>query len=724
MKILMVLMGLEIGGAETHVAELAIELAHRGHEVCVASNGGVYENEIAKHGIKHFKLPLHNKKPLSIIKSYFGLKKIIKNGSFDIVHAHARIPAFICSILHKKLKFRFITSAHWVFKTNFLLKRITDWGERSVAVSNDIKRYLKESYGFDENKVDVTINGIDTEKFSPETDFADIKSEFGLGDDKFRIVYVSRMDVDRSAVAFNLLNIAPRLYDRYKNLEIVIVGGGNDYKRLLEKAEEVNKEVGERIAITTNARIDINKFVASGDVFVGVSRAALEAMSAQKPVIIAGNEGYIGIFDESKIDISIKTNFCCRGCEMPSDERLFEDICTLANLTYAEAKGNFNRQFILENYSVGKMTDDYEMSYKKLLAKNPFRKNDVLISGYYGFKNMGDDSLMKSIITNLKEQKPDVTITVLSANPSETAALYGVSSIYRFNFIKIWHILKHTRLLISGGGSLLQDVTSTKSYKYYSTIIKMALKCGAKVMVYANGIGPLLNKRNRKDCVRMLEKTDVITLRDTNSYDELVNMGIKKDVTVTADPAFALECNENAVACEKPYFIVSLRKWKKLPKNFEEVIAQVCRKVSETYGYTPVFIPMQSKLDREICASVASSCGGAVCENISRVEDLLGYIKNSRFVLGMRLHALIYALSMNVPVIALSYDPKIDAIVDRWPCCRAFDAKCIKADELLERIGYVEEHRKQLCEEIKSITDIMREKTYHDSMTAVEIMEY
>lgn len=717
-------MGLEIGGAETHVAELAIELSRRGHEICVASNGGVYEEEIKKHGIKHFKLPLHTKRPLSMLKSYFGLKKIIKGGNFDIVHAHARIPAFICSRLHKKLKFRFITSAHWVFKTNFLLKRITDWGERSVAVSNDIKKYLIDSYGFKADRIDVTINGIDTSKFSSETDFSDIKDEFGLGVGKFRIVYVSRMDTDRSAVAFNLINIAPRLFEKYENLEIVIVGGGNDYQRLEKKAAEANAAIGKRVIITTGARTDINKFVASGDMFIGVSRAALEAMSAEKPVIIAGNEGYIGVFGEDKIDISIKTNFCCRGCEMPNDEKLFSDVCSIAESSERQKTAEFNRNFILENYSVDRMANDYEKSYKKLLEKNPFRPNDVLISGYYGFDNTGDDSLLKAIISNLKAQKSDISITVLSVNPKETSEIYGVESIHRYNIVRINSLLKRTRLLISGGGSLLQDVTSTKSYRYYSSIIKAALKHGAKVMVYANGIGPLRNRRNRADCARLLSNVDAITLRDANSYQELVGMGVKKEISVTADPAFSLECDEKAKAYDSPYFIVSLRRWKHLPKNFTEIMAYTCRKISEKYGYKPVFMPMQSKIDRDICSLVAGSCGGVVIEHTHSIEELLGYIKNSRFVLGMRLHSLIYALSMGVPVIALSYDPKIDAIVDKWSCCTAFDARYVRADDILKQVDITERYRDEICSEIKETTDSMREKTYHDSETAVRIMEF
>lgn len=720
MKLLMVLMGLEIGGAETHVVELAKELVRRGHTVHIASNGGVYEKEIAEAGIIHYTLPLHTKMPLSVSKAYSGLKKIIKNNNYDIIHAHARIPGLLCGILQKRYKFRFITSAHWVFYTNFVLNHITDWGERSVAVSNDIKKYLIDNYKYPSNKIDVTINGIDTRKFSKDIDWSDIKTEFNLGDDRFRIVYVSRMDVDRSAVAFNLLEIAPKLYEKYPNLEIVIVGGGNDFERLVSKVAETNKIIGKPIAIATGPRTDINKFVASGDMFVGVSRAALEAMSAEKPVIIAGNEGYIGLFDQSKIDVSIKTNFCCRGCEMPHNDTLFADVCKIADGN-RDAMSKFNRQFILDNYSVDRMVNDYEDAYQKLLDKNPFRPNDVLISGYYGFKNTGDDSLLKAIVDNLKQQKENITITVLSKTPKETAALYGVKSINRFDFIKICCLLKKTRLLISGGGSLLQDATSTKSYLYYSTLIKLALKFKTKVMIYANGIGPLTNPKNRADCKQLLEKTDVITLRDSDSMQELVNMGLEKDVTVTADPAFSLRSNE--IQSDNNYFIVSVRKWKKLPADFHTTIAEICKDVKQKHNLTPVFVPMQRKLDMELCKNIAELCDGKVESDFANIGDMLGYFKNSKFVLGMRLHALIYSLSMGVPVVPLSYDPKIDAIVKEWGC-KDFSAQNFDKQDLLSQIDEVVFNRDNLSQKITKTTKTMKEKTVLDAKTATELLKF
>ncbi len=724
MKILMVLMGLEIGGAETHVAELAIELARRGHEIHIASNGGVYENEIAKYNIEHHKLPLHVKNPLSMYKSYRGLKKLIKKNGYDIVHAHARIPGFICGMLHKRLKFRFITTAHWVFKTNIALKYMTNWGERSIAVSNDIKKYLYDSYGYPEEKVAVTINGIDTQKFSSSTDWSDIADEFGLEKGKTRIVYVSRMDTDRSAVAFNLLNVTPKLCEKYPDLEIVIVGGGDDYNRLVTKISEVNNAAGKRVVVATNSRTDINKFVASGDLFIGVSRAALEAMSAQKPVIIAGNEGYIGVFDEDKIDVSIKTNFCCRGCEMPSDEMLYNDICTVLDSGKVDEMGAYNRQFILDNYSVARMVDDYESAYKKLLEKNPFRPNDVLISGYYGYKNIGDDSLLKAIVQRLKEEKPDISITVLSKKPTETSEIYKVRSIHRYNIFKVISILKHTRLLISGGGSLLQDVTSTQSYKYYSFIMKLAMCFGAKVMVYANGIGPLSSPKNREDCRRLLEKVDKITLRDEQSLEELESIGVKKEITVSADPAFSLKPSYAGDNGNKPYFVVSVRKWKKLPEDFADKVAEVCRTIKEKYNICPVFVPMQSWMDDEICAEIAAKCEGTVSEPFKDVETLIGYIQNSEFVLGMRLHILIYSLSVNVPIIALSYDPKVDAIVKKWNCSKAFDVGSIDANEVVTQIEYIVKNKDEISENISKTTKIMKEKNICDAKSAIELMEF
>ena len=111
----------------------------------------------------------------------------------------------------------------------------------------------------------------------------------------------------------------------------------------------------------TGGRTDINKIIAAGDIFVGVSRSALEAMAAAKPVIVAGNEGYIGIFSEDKLEKAQENNFCCRGCELSSGELLVRDIKQLLLNSTDEEKtelGAYGREIIFKYYSVKKMADD------------------------------------------------------------------------------------------------------------------------------------------------------------------------------------------------------------------------------------------------------------------------------------------------------------------------------------------------------------------------------
>ena len=369
MNILLATMGMDIGGAETHILELAKELKRRNNNVYVVSNGGKYVEELQQSGIEHIWAPLNNKKPHNMIKSYKILEKAIKDKKIDIVHSHSRISSFICGLLEKKMKFPFVTSAHWTFKVTPLLKAMTNWGQYTIAVSDDIKDYLIKNYNVDSNKIIVTVNGIDTEKFSKNVDFSDIEKEFNLSKNSRRIVYISRMDESRALVARQLIKISKELDKEIENLEIVIVGGGDVFEELKKECEKINSELGKRLLIMTGARTDINKFAASGEIFIGVSRSAFEAMACEVPTIVAGNEGYLGIFDETKLNKGIETNFCCRGLEMPTEEVLKRGIIELMNNNNKENYGKYNREIIQKYYSIKRMVDDCEEAYRAVLKK-------------------------------------------------------------------------------------------------------------------------------------------------------------------------------------------------------------------------------------------------------------------------------------------------------------------------------------------------------------------
>ena len=207
MKIFMATMGLGIGGAETHIVELAKELKARGHEVVIASNGGVYVAEVEEAGIRHYAVPMHRRSVGDMLRSRTLLRRILREERPDIVHAHARIPAFLCGTLQRELGFPFVTSCHGVFQVSGMLKLLSNWGQRTLAVSEDIRDYLIQEYGVPAGHITLTINGIDTEKFSPEVSGAAVREEFCLGDDPV-IGHVSRLDQASSLAARQLIELA------------------------------------------------------------------------------------------------------------------------------------------------------------------------------------------------------------------------------------------------------------------------------------------------------------------------------------------------------------------------------------------------------------------------------------------------------------------------------------------------------------------------------------
>lgn len=736
MKILMTLMGLEIGGAETHVVELCRELASRGVDVTVASNGGVYESELAACRVKHIKLPLHTKRPSALIKSYIGLERLIRAENFDIVHAHARIPAFICGMLAKRLKFRFITSTHGVYKVDPLLARTTDWGERSVAVSCDIKQYLLDSYDLPSDNVSLTINGIDTTRFSKAVDCSDVKREFSLADDRFRVTYVSRIDTEAALTGFLLCDAAELLANELPTLEILMVGDGTAFAKLSARAAEVNERVGRNIIKLTGARTDVAKLIAAGDCFAGVSRAALEAMSLEKPVILAGAQGYIGILTEKNLAKAESTNFCCRGERLPDASSLADDIRAVFSMSDNERAllGGFGRSVILDSYSVSKMTDDYLAAYARMTPYKPYRHGDIIISGYYGFDNMGDDSLLQSMINGIKADMPDARITVLSNSPRRTAQVCGVRCINRFNIPAVASEMKRAKLLISGGGSLLQDGTSRKSLYYYVTIMKMAKKRGLKLMLYANGLGPLTSAKSRTLASDIISAADYVSLREEKSELLAAGLGIKRDrLRVTADPAFLLDpapeiWTEHIKRREKlpeRYFIVSVKdgnNFGERPRRelFDFIAADIAF-IAEKHSLTPVFIPMHPVKDivvtKELCLKVGR---GKVISGLT-ASELCGLLGGAEFAVGMRLHMLIFAARMGVPMIGIAYDPKIGAFLD-YIGESCLDVRTLGAGDIAEAAKRVISDREAISQHLTERTTNLRSLALSDCEKVCELI--
>ncbi|MGM9625840.1 MAG: polysaccharide pyruvyl transferase CsaB [Eubacteriales bacterium] len=678
MKILMTTMKMDIGGAETHILETAKALHARGLEIVIASAGGVYVRELEKAGIRHVYCPLHTRNPVKVLESLGILRALIRKEQFDVVHAHARIPALLCHLLAKRYHVRFVTTAHLNFHVNFFWQKLSRWGERTIAVSDDIKQYLIDDYGLCADTITTTINGINTETYSPDTDASEVMRELELSPEKHRVVCVSRMDADRSEAAVQLADIAPRLYAADPLAEVLLVGDGNDFARVRESAERANAVIGFPLVRLAGARTDINRLIAAGEVFVGVSRAALEAMAMAKPVVLAGNQGYLGIFTKDKFDTAYDSNFCCRGCEATERETLCRDVTALLAASPEEkaALGRDGRAIIEAHYSVARMADDYMALYASVRPFRHFRYGDILFCGYYGFRNMGDDSLLRAMIANIRKIDADARITVMSKNPKETRSVYGTHAINRFSPLSVIRAMRKGKLLIFGGGNLLQDGSSSRSLLYYTAILHLAKRCGLKIMVYANGIGPLHLEKSRRAAAKALSAADLITLREEDSVRECTALGVMcAHIRLTADPAFTLceadpswiaaRCAEFGIRTDRRYFIVALRSWKEHARENVSLTARICDRMYDTYGYIPVFLPMHDSLDRNINRAAADLCR---CETVFLEgltgSEMLGVLRRMEFVAAMRLHTLIYSTAVGTPSLGLAYDGKIRAFME------------------------------------------------------------
>ena len=361
---------------------------------------------------------------------------------------------------------------------------------------------------------------------------------------------------------------------------------------------------------------------------------------------------------------------------------------------------------------------------------------DIIISGYHGFANSGDEALLFAILNTLRRLRPDIDITVLSKTPKETASLYSVKSIYRYNFLKIRKEMKNSKMLLFGGGSLLQDATSSKSILYYLSVLALAQKQGLKTMLYANGIGPITKKINHRLSKKILNKTDLITLRDDRSDEELKNLDVTKpEIIITADPAFTIDLDTSlsgkyltrmaGVKDEKKIFVVSVRKWKNSCKNFCPDLARLCDYMVENYNLYPLFIPMQYPDDMEISQNVMNHMHhpSYIISRSLSVPETFSVLSEAELVVGMRLHSLIYATTLEIPAMALVYDMKISAFMNSVNQPDWINVENFTFEGAKETVDTIIKEKENKKEELRKTNALLKQKALENALYAINLLD-
>lgn len=296
----------------------------------------------------------------------------------------------------------------------------------------------------------------------------------------------------------------------------------------------------------------------------------------------------------------------------------------------------------------------------------------AVISGYYGFGNTGDETILQALI-GLLRRDPRLDILVISANPRRTAYQHKVSSVNRLNLFGIIKAIIRSRILISGGGGLLQDVTSSRSLLYYLGIIGIGLLFHKPVILLSQGVGPIHRSLNRRFTRWVVNRSTVITVRDEASLKELSALGVKKpSITLTADLALMLDPASSDrteellrhFSLEPPFVLFCLRtlKGQEFPLD---LFVRTASAFQHAWGTRMVFLPFQASFDLSLAQSLARSIPQSLClDGTFAPGEMIGLLSRAELVVGMRLHALIFAAKARTPFVALSYDPKVKAFAD------------------------------------------------------------
>lgn len=328
----------------------------------------------------------------------------------------------------------------------------------------------------------------------------------------------------------------------------------------------------------------------------------------------------------------------------------------------------------------------------------------VLLSGYFGYDNLGDEAILYAMLEGLKSI-PGVEVTALSGNPEKTTAKFGVRTVARMNPFAVLRALLRCDLFVSGGGSLLQDVTSRRSLSYYLMLIRAAKLLGKKVMIYGQGIGPLQSAESKAAVGKILSRADLINVRDEQSRALLRETGITQDISVTADTVFllpkpqkhlgrALLSNLGWTRAEHEDAVsigLSIRPWKGMEEQIEVIARAIDRIKAEHLNIRIVLLPFHHPGDLAVSQTLyerlTEKSNVFILREPCDEREMLSVMANLDVMISMRLHGLIFAVVAGAYPVGISYDPKIDALMQELQLAKPQAIAELDAELLVAQIN-------------------------------------
>lgn len=683
MRILHIISGGDVGGAKTHVLSLLKGLGQR-HEVQLVC---FVEGDFAKEA-RELGIPIQVYPGSNLLHTCGLLRKMIAQRGFQVIHCHGAKGNMMGMLLRNKTGLPVLSTVHsdpWLDYMGRPLSDLTYGNINRIALRkmdylvsvSDVTRQLLMDKSFNGWNIFPIYNGVDFTDLPATVGRKKFLRGLGLDWDEEKVVFGIAARISPVKDMSTLIAAFAKTVAVMPKARLLIAGDGEQRQELEQKAKELCPDGSYFFAGWLQ---DVNSFYDTLDVNLLTSKSetfpyAISEGARMKCATIATAVGGV-----PKMVLDGKTGFLIQ----PGDaDALAERMMLLAgdsNLRKALGQAIFEK--VRSEFSVEATVKTQERIYEMVLRRKKraaSARDGVMISGSYGNGNMGDETILETIVRQLRDHDPDIPICVLSKRPKKTALRNQTDSIYTFNPWKAARKMKRTKLLISGGGSLIQDATSTRSLVYYLQTIRQAHRSGCKVMMYGCGIGPVSRKRNRKRAAKIIEENvDVIALRDPESKLELERLEVKAPrVYVTADPALLQNVPQEKMRLYEDYkrkaglkdvekyCLFALRPWGNAQKKVA-LLAETAEYVYNRYGLIPLMFMLEPRKDQGITQSVYEliRCPKIMLPELADGAQICALMQDMSLVVSMRLHALIFAAGQGIPLAGISYDPKVRGFLE------------------------------------------------------------
>jgi polysaccharide pyruvyl transferase CsaB len=286
----------------------------------------------------------------------------------------------------------------------------------------------------------------------------------------------------------------------------------------------------------------------------------------------------------------------------------------------------------------------------------------VVLCGYYGKGNGGDEALLATLLQMLPEH---VTPLVLSGNPQWTYEQYGVAACPRKSAFQVMSALRQADAFIFGGGSLMQDATSAVSPLYYGGLMGLAQQMGLNTIAWGQGVGPLRYSLTRWLTRQCFAGCNAVSVRDRASATLMAEWQIP--FILAPDPVWALtpEPVPGLWELPAPRVAVILRPHPQLTDARLQILIQALVDFQKATQVCLLLIPFQPEQDLPLAQRIQPHLPGVShILTLTNPRQLRGVFQGVEMAIAMRFHGLIMAAAAECRCFAISYDPKVSLLMD------------------------------------------------------------